>query len=152
MSFEPPRVQTAASDDRAAAQEKEAVGVNGLQDELGGDGRGVWTHPHSLGDLLAEAYARGHGLGESGGDGSLRTIPLVRRAAEESLVANAFASAGRGCSLAGGLAWCCWLPGFAWLPGFQNPAYADRCGAYCVTYWHNRARQSGHAFLKDIYF
>ena len=123
MSFEPPWVQTAASDDRAAAQEKEAVGVNGLQDELGGDGRGVWTHPHSLGDLLAEAYARGHGLGESGGDGSLRTIPLVRRAAEESLVENAFASAGRGCSLAGGLAWCCWLPGFAWLPGFQNPAY-----------------------------
>ena len=105
MSFEPPWVQTAASDDRAAAQEKEAVGVNGLQDELGGDGRGVWTHPHSLGDLLAEAYARGHGLGESGGDGSLRTIPLVRRAAEESLVENAFASAGRGCSLAGGLAW-----------------------------------------------
>ena len=124
MSFEPPWVQTAASDDRAAAQEKEAVGVNGLQDELGGDGRGVWTHPHSLGDLLAEAYARGHGLGESGGDGSLRTIPLVRRAAEESLVENAFASAGRGCSLAGGLAWCWWLPGFAWLPGFQNPAYS----------------------------
>ena len=81
VSSEPPWVQTAASDDRAAAQEKEAVGVNGLQDVLGGDGRGVCTHPHSLGDLLAEAYARGHGLGESGGDGSLRTIPLVRRAA-----------------------------------------------------------------------
>ena len=93
MSSEPPWVQTAASDDRAAAQEREAVGVNGLQDVLGGDGRGVCTHPHSLGDLLAEAYARGHGLGESGGDGSLRTIPLVRRAAEESLVENAFASA-----------------------------------------------------------
>ena len=107
MSSEPSCIQTAALDDRAAAQEKEAVGVNGLQDVLGGDGRGVWTHPHSLGDLLAEAYARGHGLGESGGDGSLRTIPLVRRAAEESLVENAFASAGRGCSLAGGLAWCC---------------------------------------------
>ena len=92
MSFEPPRVKTAASDDRAAAQEREAVGVNGLQDVLGGDGRGVCTHPHSLGDLLAEAYARGHGLGESGGDGSLRTIPLVRRAAEESLVENALLS------------------------------------------------------------
>ena len=82
MSSEPPRVQTAASDDRAAAQEKEAVEANGLQNALDGDGRGVWTHPRSLGDLLAEAYARGHGLGESGGDGSLRTIPLVRRAAE----------------------------------------------------------------------
>ena len=122
MSFEPPRVKTAASDDRAAAQEKEAVEADGLQDAAGDDGLGVLTHPRSLGDLLAEAYARGHGLGESGGDGSLRTIPLVRRAAEESLVENAFASAGRGCSLAGGLAWCCWLPGFAWLPGFQNPA------------------------------
>ena len=62
---------------------------------LGGDGRGVYIHARSIDDLLAEAYARGHGLGESGGrDGSLRTIPLVRRAAEESLVENAFASAG----------------------------------------------------------
>ena len=128
VSSEPPRVQTAASDDRAAAQEREAVGVNGLQDVLGGDGRGVCTHPHSLGDLLAEAYARGHGLGESGGDGSLRTIPLVRRAAEQSLVENAFASAGLWL-LAGwraGLvlvaAWLClaaWLPksGLPWAMG-----------------------------------
>ena len=129
MSSEPPWVQTAASDDRAAAQEREAVGVNGLQDELGGDGRGVWTHPHSLGDLLAEAYARGHGLGESGGDGSLRTIPLVRRAAEESLVENAFASAGlwllAGWRAGFGRLWCWWLAGFRWLAGFQNPAYTN---------------------------
>ena len=84
MSSEPPWVQTAASDDRAAAQEREAVGVNGLQDVLGGDGRGVYIHARSIDDLLAEAYARGHGLGESGGDGSLRTIPLVRRAASRA--------------------------------------------------------------------
>ena len=109
MSSEPPWVQTAASDDRAAAQEREAVGVNGLQDVLGGDGRGVCTHPHSLGDLLAEAYARGHGLGESGGDGSLRTIPLVRRAAEQSL--------GKTRSPRPRLGWLGWLGGWlgCWL-------------------------------------
>ena len=111
MSSEPPWVQTAASDDRAAAQEKEAVGVNGLQDVLGGDGRGVYIHARSIDDLLAEAYARGHGLGESGGDGSLRTIPLVRRAAEQSLGQNAFASAAAWL-LAGwraGLGWLGWV-------------------------------------------
>ena len=126
MSFEPPRVQTAASDDRAAAQEKEAVEANGLQDAAGDDGLSALTHPRSLGDLLAEAYARGHGLGESGGDGSLRTIPLVRRAAEQSLGQNAFASAAAwllaGWRAGFGRLWCWWLAGFRWLAGFQNPA------------------------------
>ena len=119
MSSEPSCIQTAALDDRAAAQEREAVGVNGLQDVLGGDGRGVYIHARSIDDLLAEAYARGHGLGESGGDGSLRTIPLVRRAAEESLVENAFASAGLWLLAgwrAGLVLLAAWLCLAAWLP------------------------------------
>ena len=127
MSSEPSCIQTVALDDRAAAQEREAVGVNGLQDVLGGDGRGVYIHARSIDDLLAEAYARGHGLGESGGDGSLRTIPLVRRAAEQSLGQNAFASAAAwllaGWRAGFGRLWCWWLAGFRWLAGFQNPAY-----------------------------
>ena len=77
----------------ASAQEREAVEVNGLQDALGGDGCGVCAHPHSLSDLLAEAYARGHGLGGSAGFGALRAIRRQGGLERASLGQGAFASA-----------------------------------------------------------